>query len=177
MPRILVHGKPGHKPSASPQAASPLRRSAEACARPRISQGKCGFSKKARTASREALTATGSLRPFAGERSTGTPSMSARRFQWRPCPEATDASGSELGSDIHIRHLADSRPPRVGAVQEQMLGSSGFQLTFVFPQFGSNRHPPTIIGPGSTSYLCLLCALLFCFVSPFFFLCVSASPR
>src|SRR5260370_39787168 len=37
-------------------------------------------------------------------------------------------SGSELGYDIHIRRLADSRSPRVGAVQEQMLDASGFQL-------------------------------------------------
>jgi hypothetical protein len=47
--------------------------------------------------------------------------------------------GRELGYDIHIRHLADSRPPCVGAMQEQVLNASGFQLTFVFPQFGNDR--------------------------------------
>jgi hypothetical protein len=45
-------------------------------------------------------------------------------------------SRSELGYHVHIRHLADSRPPGVRAVQEQMLDASGFQLAFVFPQFG-----------------------------------------
>ena len=45
-------------------------------------------------------------------------------------------SGSELGYDIHIRHLADRRPPRAGAVQKQMLDANALQLALVFPQFG-----------------------------------------
>jgi hypothetical protein len=44
-------------------------------------------------------------------------------------------SGSELSYDIHVRYLADSRPSRVGAMQQQVLDASGFELALVFPQF------------------------------------------
>jgi len=73
-----------------------------------------------------------SLSPFAGERSTRTPSKPASVFNGDHVQKRQTPSGSELGYDVHIRHLTDSRPPGVGAVQEQMLDASGLQFALMF---------------------------------------------
>jgi len=86
--------------------------------------------------------ATGSLKPFAGERSTrNTPSIPLRRgFQMATMSRSdkTLRPGSELGYDIYIRDLADSAPARrsrVGTECSEIAPPQprGLQLVSVFP--------------------------------------------
>ncbi len=101
-----------------------------------ISQGKCGLSKR-QGRPRERLGGNWLLESFCrGKIHADTQDVREAVFNRDHVQKRQTPSGSELGYDIHIRHLADSRPSRIGAVQKHMLDASGFQLALVFPEYG-----------------------------------------
>src|SRR4051812_11526035 len=79
------------------------------------------------------------LKPFRGGKiHADTQHVRKAIFNGNHIQKRQPPSWSELSYDVNIRSLPDRRPPRVGAVQEQMLNASVFQLAFVFPQFGND---------------------------------------
>src|SRR2546425_9266935 len=163
MPRMLCHGKPGHRRSASSPsriAASLTSKSLRSTAATvfgssrnapksmprtnwtimsmpsRISRRESVGSLKGKDGLARGLGGNWLLEPFCrGKIHADTQHVREAVFNGDHVQKRQTPSGSELRYNIHIRHLADSRPPRVGAVQEQMLYASSFQLAFVFPQF------------------------------------------
>src|SRR5271157_1037790 len=166
MPRILCHGKPGHRRSASSPsriAASLMSRSLRSTAAivfgssrkasksmpctnwtimsmpSRISRRESAGSLKGKDGLTRGFGGNWLLEPSCrGKIHADTQHVRKAVFNGDHVQKRQTPSGSELGYDVHIRHLADSRPPRVGAVQEQMLDAGSFQLALVFPQLGND---------------------------------------
>src|ERR1700677_3608674 len=169
MPRILRHGRPGHRRSASSPsltAASLISKSLRSTAAivfkssrnasKSIPRTNCTIismpSRMSRSESAGSLKGKDRLARgfggnclleifFRGKIYASTQHLSKATFDSYHVQEREAASGRELGYDIHVRYLADSRPPCVRAVQKQMLDTGGFEFAFVLAQFSDDRGP------------------------------------